>query len=113
MLRLSGIQTDIAGKGARKTWGGLLLALSSGLMFVACYGDLIEKPIFHQWFWAVFFAASAGSLLWSRRFTSSLQSEHGSKTGLIAYLINTSLVLPIDLVVFLYAFCSPEVWQQA
>jgi len=113
LLRLSGIQTDIAGKGARKTWGGLLLALSSGLMFVACYGDLIEKPIFHQWFWAVFFAASAGSLLWSRRFTSSLQSEHGSKTGLIAYLINTSLVLPIDLVVFLYAFCSPEVWQQA
>ena len=113
LLRVRSIRTDLASRGAWRTFGDLTLVLASGLMFVACYGYVVQRPIFHPWFWAEFFVASVGSLLWSGRFISSLQSEHGKRAGLVAYLVNTALVLPIDLAVFLYAFRSAQVWQQA
>ena len=111
--RIRSLGTDVATDGARKTYGGLALALASGLMFVACYGYLTRTPIFHSWFWAAFFIVSVGSLLWSRKFISSLQAEHGTRAGLVAYLVNTALVLPFDIAVFFYAFQSTQVWQQA
>ena len=113
LLRVRSIRSDLASHGPRKTYGDLTLVLASGLMFVACYGYIVQRPILHPWFWAAFFVASVGSLLWSGRFISSLQSEHGTRAGLVAYLVNTALVLPIDLAVFLYAFRSAQVWQQA
>ncbi|MCE7032217.1 hypothetical protein CMZ84_15545 [Lysobacteraceae bacterium NML93-0399] len=113
VLRVRSIRSDLEFRGPRKTYGGLALALASGLMFVACYGYIVQRPILHPWFWAVFFVVSVGSLLWSGRFISSLQAEHGKRAGLAAYLVNTALVLPIDLTVFLYAFRSAQIWQQA
>lgn len=112
-LRLRLIRSDLARRGGRRTFGDLVVALASGLMFVACYGYVVQRAILHPWFWAAFFVASVGSLLWSGRFISSLQSEHGRKAGLAAYLVNTALVLPIDVAIFLYAFRSPQLWQQA
>ena len=112
IFRVRSISSDLASHGPRKTYGDLVLVLASGLMFVACYGYIVQRPIIHPWFWAVFFVASVGSLLWSRRFISSLQSEHGTRAGLVAYWVNTALVLPIDLAVFLYAFHSAQIWQQ-
>ena len=112
-LRVRSIRSDLASHGPRKTFGDLTLVVTSGLMFVACYGYIAQRPIFHPWFWAAFFVVSVGSLLWSGRFISSLQSQHGTRAGLLAYFVNTALVLPVDLVVFLYAFRSAQVWQQA
>ena len=113
LSRLRSLKLDVISDGARKTYSGLALSLASGLMFVACYGYVTQVPILHPWFWAAFFVASVGSLLWSRKFISSLQAEHGNRAGLVAYLVNTALVLPIDVAVFFYAFRSAQVWQQA
>lgn len=112
-LRVRSIRSDVMLKGSRKTYGELVVALAGGLMFVACYGFIAQRPIIAPWFWAAFFLISVGSLLWSARFISALQAEHGKKAGFVAYLVNTALVLPIDLVVFLYAFQSTQIWQQA
>ncbi len=113
VLRLRSFRQDLAADGAGKTCRGLALALASGLMFVACYGYVRQVPILHPWLWGAFFAASVGSLFWSRRFVLSLQAEHGRRAGLVAYLVNTALVLPLDVVVFLYAFRSAQIWGQA
>jgi len=110
ILRLREMRTDLALKGPLKTSGGLALGLASGLMFVACYGYIAQRPILHPWFWAAFLVASVGSLFWSARFVSALQAEHGTRAGLIAYLVNTALVLPMDVTILLYAFCSPQIW---
>lgn len=111
LLRVRSIRTDLASRGAWRTFGDLTLVLASGLMFVGCYGYVAQRPILHPWFWAGFFVISVGSLIWSGRFISALQSEHGTRAGLVAYLVNTALVLPIDLAIFLYAFRSAQVWQ--
>lgn len=111
LLRVRAIRSDLASYGPGKTYGDLALVLASGLMFVGCYGYVAQRPILHPWFWAGFFVISVGSLIWSWRFISALQSEHGTRAGLVAYLVNTALVLPIDLAVFLYAFRSAQIWQ--
>ena len=110
ILRARSFRSDVAILGARKTLSDLALALASGLMFIACYGYVAQRPIIHPWFWGTFFVLSVGSLLWSAKYISRLQAEHGKRAGLAAYLVNTALVVPIDITVLAYAFFSPQIW---
>ena len=103
LLRVRSIRSDLASHGARKTYGDLTLVLASGLMFVACYGYIVQRPILHPWFWATSSVQVSAVCLVGTVHLSSLQADHGKRAGLVAHLARTNtgaLAFPIDPAVF-------------
>ena len=113
VLQVREFRRDLALKGGwavARDWAGAGFA---ALMFVAAWGLVTGTPLVHRVFWIAYLAVSLGTMLFSARFIRGLQSEHGPRVGRIAYLVNTALVLPMDVGIAVYAFLSPDIWVDA
>lgn len=80
-------------------------------MFVACFGWIMQYGIVSRYLWAAVFVATVASMLWTPYFISQMQREHGRRAGFYGYILNTALCIPMDVVLFVYAFRSPHIWD--
>jgi len=109
--RLRELPQDVRLKGLRRPLLGLCAAVCSSLMFVACFGWVVQHGIGARQIWVAAFAVVAASMLWTPYFIAQMQQEHGKRVGLYGYMLNTALCLPLDIVLFIYAFRSPHLWH--
>ncbi|AWH55081.1 hypothetical protein C1924_18740 [Stenotrophomonas sp. ESTM1D_MKCIP4_1] len=109
--RLRELPQDIRAQGMKRPLLGLIAALCSSAMFVACFGWVAQHGIGPRYLWLTAFVVVVVSLLWSPRYVAQMQKEHGRRMGLYGYLLNTALCLPMDVVLFLYAFRSGHLWE--
>lgn len=112
-VQIRDFRHDLLLKGRWPMTREVIATLCSVLLFVAAWGLVTGTPLLRRWFWVAYLAVSVGSLLMSTRYIRGLQAEYGCREGLHKYLINTAMVLPMDLGVFVYAFMSPEIWSDA